>query len=137
MSEIITDKLTGRGVAKTVTVTVGASATQSLEQGLAKAYAVTGYSSGTPQTTDLFNVSSLSDTNTGRMGVNFTSAFDSVNYTKIGAAGVNESANYYCVVHEDAANSSSASVAQIIFVSHNNAADDPTKAHLIFQGDLA
>ena len=105
--------------------------------GTAKAFAITGYSSGTPQTTDLFNVSSLSDTSTGRMGVNFTSAFDSVNYTKIGAAGLNESANYYCVVHEDAANSSSASVAQMLFVNHNNAADDPTKAHLTFHGDLA
>ena len=33
--------------------------------GTAKASAITGYSSGTPQTTKLFNVSSLSDTGTG------------------------------------------------------------------------
>ena len=105
--------------------------------GTAKASAITGYSSGTPQTTKLFNVSSLSDTGTGRMGVNFTSAFDSVNYTKIGTAGLNESADRYCLVHQDAANSSSASVAQMLFVNHNNAVDDPTKAHLIFHGDLA
>ena len=39
MSEIKTDKLTGVSTAKTVTVTVGATATQSLEQGLGKAWA--------------------------------------------------------------------------------------------------
>ena len=38
MSEILVNKLTGVGTAKTVTVTVGATATQSLEQGLAKVW---------------------------------------------------------------------------------------------------
>ena len=38
MSEIKTDKLTGVGTANDITVTVGASATQSLEQGLVKTW---------------------------------------------------------------------------------------------------
>ena len=105
--------------------------------GSAKAYAVTGYSSGTPQETKLFNISPFADTASGRIGVNFTSVFSNVNYTKIGTAGLNENANYYCLVHEDASNSSTASVAQMLFINHNNAADDPTKAYLNFHGDLA
>ena len=46
MSTITVDALKGKTTAKTVTVTVGASATQSLEQGLAKVYSNYDQSSG-------------------------------------------------------------------------------------------
>ncbi len=65
MSEIKTDKLTGVGTAKTVTVTVGSSATQSLEQGILKAWAVDA-SSAAATVGDSLNKSSFSDDNTGR-----------------------------------------------------------------------
>ena len=38
MSEILVNKLTGTSTANDITVTVGATATQSLEQGLAKVW---------------------------------------------------------------------------------------------------
>ena len=43
MSEIKVDTLTGKTTANDITVTVGASATQSLEQGLAKAWCPVSY----------------------------------------------------------------------------------------------
>lgn len=123
--------------ADTIVASNGTSPATLTKQQASKAYVVSGYSSGTPQETKLFNVSTLSDTALGRMGVNFISHFDSPNYTKIGTAGLNENSDYYCLVHEDASNSSSASVAQMLFINHNNSADDPVKVHLVFHGDLA
>lgn len=72
MSEVITDKLTGRATANDVTVTVGATATQSLEQGLGKMWVNLAIDA---VVNDSFNVSSAVDTNTGRYTVNFTNAF--------------------------------------------------------------
>ena len=75
MSEVKTDKLTGTSTAKTVTVTVGATATQSLEQGLAKAWVT--YNSINETTEGSLNQSSLVDESTGRYYSTFTSAFAS------------------------------------------------------------
>ena len=70
MSEIKVDTLTGKTTANDITVTVGASATAKLEQGLAKMRG-RGSSDGT-SLQDSFNVSSLTDTATGRQTYNFT-----------------------------------------------------------------
>ena len=84
MSEIKVDTLTGKTTAKTVTVTVGASATQSLEQGLAKAWARWDSSDndGSGDTTlgDSFGVSSLGDDNTGSNIINLTNTMSNTNY---------------------------------------------------------
>ena len=68
MSEILVNKLTGVGTAKTVTVTVGATATQSLEQGLAKAW-VRINGTGTAAIDDSLNCGSLTDNGTGDYSV--------------------------------------------------------------------
>lgn len=84
MSEVITDKLTGRATANDITVTVGASATMSLEQGLAKHYINFDASSGTPTSNDSFNVSSITDTTTGQFAINMTNNYANVNYSLTG-----------------------------------------------------
>jgi len=76
MSEIITDKLTGRATANDVTVTVGATATQSLEQGLAKAWISV---SGSVAIYGSFNISSATDHGTGDYSFDMNNAFASVN----------------------------------------------------------
>jgi hypothetical protein len=78
MSEIKVDTLTGKTSASDITVTVGASATQSLEQGLAKVRGSKN-STGTAITGTL-NVSSLDDDGTGDFGINFVNAFSSATY---------------------------------------------------------
>lgn len=84
MSEVITDKLTGRATANDITVTVGASATMSLEQGLAKHYINFDASSGTPTSNDSFNVSSITDTTTGQFAINMTNNYANANYSLTG-----------------------------------------------------
>ena len=90
MSEIKTNKLTGVSTAKTVTVTVGATATQSLEQGLGKAWARWDNSdndgSGTTTPGDSFSVSSIGDDNTGSNIINLTNAMTNTNYAVVALA---------------------------------------------------
>ena len=73
MSEIKTNKLTGVSTAKTVTVTVGGSATQSLESGLAKHHV--NYDAAAVATDASLNQSSLTDQRTGEFLSNYTNAF--------------------------------------------------------------
>ena len=78
MSEIKVDTLTGKTTAKTVTVTVGASATMSLEQGLLKAWTNLNMSSGTYR--DSLNIASATDNGTGDFTNNYTSSMANANY---------------------------------------------------------
>jgi hypothetical protein len=72
MSEIKVDTLTGKTTANDITVTVGASATQSLEQGLAKVWYSIDGDAGTPVFFDSFNCASISDGGAGLPTINFT-----------------------------------------------------------------
>ena len=73
------DQLQGIATAKTVTVTVGASATQSLEQGLAKAW-INLNGNGTIAARDSLNMSGLTDHGTGEYTVAFSSSFADANF---------------------------------------------------------
>ena len=79
MSEIKVDTLTGKTSAGDITVTSeGGAVTQSLQQGLSKAWAKN--SSGYTSIEDSLNISSLDDDGTGNGGVNFTNSFANANY---------------------------------------------------------
>jgi hypothetical protein len=84
MSEIKVDTLTGKTTANDITVTVGATATMSLEQGLAKAWQSITASGGTPAFNDSLNTSSILDSNVGRHTLNFSNSFSSANYAVTG-----------------------------------------------------
>ena len=72
MSEIKVDTLTGKTTANDITVTVGASATAKLEQGLAKGWMkYDQYVSGTA-IDDSFNVASSTDNSAGNFYQNHT-----------------------------------------------------------------
>ena len=80
MSEIITNKLTGKTAAGNVTITSeGGAATQSLQQGLAKAW-VNYNGSGTLATRDSFNTSSVTDVNTGLYKQDYTNVMNNNDY---------------------------------------------------------
>jgi len=91
MSEIITDKLTGKTSAGSVTITSeGGAVTMQLQQGLAKHFINFDASSGTPTSQDSFAVSSITDTNTGNFGINMTNNYSNANYSLAGYAnGIN------------------------------------------------
>ena len=80
MSEIITDKLTGRTTAGDIDVTgEGNSTTTNLQQGLAKVWMHHNYSDNTFR--DSFNCSSLTDAGTGRFTSTFTNNMGNINYS--------------------------------------------------------
>lgn len=80
MSTIIADNLTGKTSAGSVTVTSeGGAATQSLQQGLAKAW-VNYNGSGTLATRDSFNTSSVTDVNTGLYKQDYTNVMNNNDY---------------------------------------------------------
>ena len=80
-SELKVDKFTGVTTAGSILVTgEGNSTTTNLQQGLAKAWAHTNGSSGTPSLEDSFNMSSITDLATGRYQHFFTNTMVNDNY---------------------------------------------------------
>jgi hypothetical protein len=79
MSEIITDKLTGKTSAGDVTITDG-SATMQLQQGLAKSWVAGANDSSQSITGDTFNVSGFTDTALGTCVITITNLMNSVTY---------------------------------------------------------
>lgn len=86
MSEIKVDNLTGKTTANDITVTVGATATQSLEQGLAKHW-IRFIGTGTVAIRDSLSASSLTDTGTGYYTVAITNNLTDANYCLLIAEG--------------------------------------------------
>ncbi len=85
MSEIITDKLTGKTAAGSVTITSeGGAVTMQLQQGLCKSWCDWN-NQGTPTVDASFNISSLTDSATGKTGLNLTSSMSSATYAQSGA----------------------------------------------------
>lgn len=100
MSEIKVDTLTGKSTAKTVNVTVGATQTQSLQQGLVKSWVhfdAEGAAavSGTPITRDSLNVSTIGDDGNGDYTVNFVNNFANGYYA---TSGTGDHAQYIFTV---------------------------------------
>ena len=82
MSEIKVDTLTGKTTANDITVTVGATATMSLEQGLAKAWVIVGNAATTLTIRNSFNVSSAIDNGTGDFSYSLTNSFASSHFSQ-------------------------------------------------------
>lgn len=83
MSEIITDKLTGKTAAGNVTVTSeGGGATFQMQQGLVKAFCQVDQS--VPTVNDSFNESSFTDVAASEQELNVTNLMASVNYNVFG-----------------------------------------------------
>jgi len=83
MSEIITDKLTGKTAAGDVTITSeGGSATMQLQQGVAKVW-VKFSGTGTIAVDDSLNVGSLTDHGTGNYQVNFSNNMGNADYSDV------------------------------------------------------
>ena len=95
MSTILVDNLTGKTSAGDITVTSeGGAATQSLQQGLAKAW-VNFNGTGTIASRDSFNVTSLDDNGTGNYDVNFTNAMGNADFSSQVTAGYSADTGRY------------------------------------------
>ena len=138
MSEIITDKLTGKTAAGDVTITSeGGAATMQLQQGVAKAWNV-HTQAGTYVLHDSLNMSSLGDVGNGRSQFNWTSSFDSVYYSA--TVGVGEyNIRYLNVPAFGVSTNGNKTTAVLLFHSQktNNADDDTLENSVTIHGDLA
>ena len=83
MSEIKVDTLTGKTTANDITVTVGATATAKLEQGLAKVW-IRFNGTGTIAIDDSFNVSGIVDAGTGQYTVTINNDMANDDYAYYG-----------------------------------------------------
>ena len=137
MSEIKVDTLTGKTTANDITVTVGATATQSLEQGLAKAWA-THTQSATYTLHDSLNVSSLTDDGTGKTFYNWTSNLGNALYSA--TAGMGEFAVTFRNTPALGITSNSSKTTALIkweSQSTGNGGTDSADNNLTVHGDLA
>ena len=133
MSEIKVDTLTGKTTANDITVTVGATATQSLEQGLAKAWHSVDADAGTPVFFDSFNCASITDTATGLPKVNFTNAMSNDDFAVSISSGENAGAA------QSFGSNTPKTTSSVIYKTMNSAFSNADTANLdgIVMGDLA
>ena len=139
MSEIITNKLSGKASAGDVTITSeGGSATMQLQQGLAKAWMHETHA----VVHDSMNVSSASDGGSGDTIMNFSSAMGNNNYANHGgsfenAIGTNSGYMAYHAGQFDSGNkTTTACNPRKGFYTSSGGFGDYTSSTVIF-GDLA
>ena len=132
------DELQGKTTAKTVTVTVGASATMSLEQGLAKAWShYDSYS--TVSQTDSFNIASLTDNGTGDVTNSLTNSMDNATFAVSGSAtyGRSNAAAHGRYISPHSTLGYATTHARIVAVYAYNNVQDCDYINVIIHGDLA
>jgi len=126
------DELQGIVSAGDITVTSeGGSATQSLQQGLAKCW-VNFNGQGTIAARDSFNLSSLDDNGTGDYGVNMSSVFSSANHS---AHGTCDAVGNYSNVEINSVAASG--IDSMRCWNDNPATIDPSLVFATMHGDLA
>ena len=144
MSTIVTDTITGKSTATTITIgstpVVSASANSmtirgegsnqtSIQQGLAKQWCHFDGSAGTLSLDDSFNTASLTDNSTGNYDANFTTNMANVNFFAVGDT------NAYREVNTEKATSK-----VVIYVRQSGTAStvqDSSGARCSILGDLA
>ena len=138
MSEVITDKLTGRATAGNVTITSeGGAATMQLQQGVAKAWL--NWDTGTSHSTrDSVNVSSISDGGTGVTTITFTSSMSNSNYQSMFFSSASIGSNTGSFANDFAgSNGINRTASSCIMGSYYNAYADATHNDWSILGDLA
>ena len=140
MSEIKVDTLTGKTTAKTVTVTVGATATQSLEQGLAKSWASIDQTSTDHPVYDSLNVSATADIATGVTKITFVNAMNNALYGTTGGTQTEAtSAAYFGTYGVNTSTSRQMTTADFHTSNRNTSGTDKDIIYFAFavHGDLA
>ena len=139
MSEIKVDTLTGKTTANDITVTVGATATAKLEQGLAKCWA-NNKLQFTAETLDSFNQSSFSDDGTGKLTMSFSNAFSNDDYAPAGMSRTPSAGTAYASSVSIGNSTKTTSQLEVMFAYANSGSHafyDIPQSGVHLQGDLA
>jgi len=135
MSEIITDKLTGKTAAGDVDVTSeGGAVTFQLQQGLTKAWVKLNQTDGTA--TDSFNVASVSDDGTALGSYTFTNNMNNDSFCVSNMGGKNDYIQSN-TGRGDATPDSTSGVSTLINTNYNGANNDTKQMNSVVHGDLA
>ena len=139
MSTILVDNLTGKTSAGSITVTSeGGAATQSLQQGLAKAW-LNFNGTGAIAARDSLNISSQSDDGTGLYTMTYTNAFNNDDYVGSGLSrtpGVASGGTAQFPSSSDS-NQTTTSAQHYTVNAIGGSAADFSHNHIIIHGDLA
>ena len=136
MSEIITDKLTGKASAGDVTITSeGGSATMQLQQSLAKAWA--NYEANPAGFRDSFNSASLTDNGTGDFTTAFTNAMSNDDYAFISSSSDGNSSGTNFSLDAHTFTTSSVRADSFFNNASSCGQQDNNFNHLAIHGDLA
>ena len=149
MSEIITDTITGKSTATTITIgstpVVSSSANSmtirgegtaqtSIQQGLAKAW-INFNGTSTIATRDSFNISSIADVNAGIYTITINNDMANANYCT--TSGVGRGGLATCTFLNDNTWAVTTGSGQVICADNSNTAFDPPAVLASFLGDLA
>lgn len=137
MSEIITDKLTGKTSAGDVTITSeGGSATMQLQQGLVKGWVnFTTYSSTSIR--DSHNISSATDIDTGKTTINLTSNMNNSSYAGYFYASASNGTTYTDFNNAYVGGFGSFATSSFSTASYASAIVDSEMTYAGINGDLA
>lgn len=127
------NELQGRTTANDITVTVGATATQSLEKGLGKAW-VNMDGTGTIASRDSLNLSSLTDAGSGNYGITVSSAFGNSDYM---AAGMSQDTGFGDFVGINGSIAPTTTVFRFYNFTSTSSVADTARVFVAFHGDLA
>ena len=133
------DELRGIASAGSITVTSeGGAATQSLQQGLAKAWANADANAATITSRDSLNISSWTDYGTSNYGVNLNNSMADTNYAFYGTgeAGVPQNCPIFCYNKDVDYKVTSGNRWYATSTSYTLVAN-PTQASVMYLGDLA
>ncbi len=136
MSEIKVDSLTGKTTANDITVTVGASATAKLEQGLAKAWSGIDAHTSVSQF-DSFNITTITDTSAGLQSHNLSNPFSDATFCCTGSCNGNAIANFGSLEVQNGVTLGAGLMATRTFRTDTNQLADLNCIYVVGHGDLA
>ena len=136
MSEIKVDTLTGKTTANDITVTVGATATMSLEQGLAKAWCAIDCDT---TVSDSLNIASTTDNGNGDNTYTFSNAMGNATFAVSGMSKSDDNGGVRAAFMQFAANNTSIATTFFRLTSQydNTNVREAEYASTIAHGDLA
>jgi len=137
MSEILVDNLTGKTSAGDITVySEGGTATQSLQQGLAKAW-INFNGTGTIASRDTFNTTSLTDVGTGNYSFDFVNDMNNNDYAITGGARSPAVASGLLNAPPDAESDAATDSLEFYAISLAGNPTDFNHIYVVVHGDLA
>ncbi len=102
-------------------------------EGVVKAWGKISYSGGTPTLDDSFNITSISDDGTGKVGVTIATDFANDDYSVMGACNRTDSAGSYCGFSYYAA--TTGTITLQFYAAGDGSEVDPTEATFALIGD--